>query len=70
MNCADSDASLASMPAVDTNGDAQDELDKMIHGYKDFFATYFSNCRGGVLNTNLNAKIDRWAGLLSEKIQN
>ncbi|CAG5106975.1 Oidioi.mRNA.OKI2018_I69.chr1.g3088.t2.cds [Oikopleura dioica] len=70
LNCAESEASIGSMPAVDTTGDAQDELDKMIQGYKDFFATYFSNCRGGVLNTKLNEKIDRWAALLSDKIQN
>ena len=67
--CADTSADLASMPAVDTDGDAADELSKMVQGYKDFFAAYLSNCRGGVLNQKLNNKIDGWAGKLTLKIQ-
>jgi len=66
--CADTSADLASMPAVDTDGDAADELSKMVQGYKDFFSAYFSNCRGGVLNQKLNEKIDRWGGLLNDKL--
>lgn len=67
--CADTSADLASMPAVDTDGDAADELSKMVQGYKDFFAAYFSNCRGGALNQKLNEKIDGWAEKLTHKIR-